>query len=81
MANPKGFRNCSFPLAEGSQVMVYSNQDQIILQLRQEIPTETNVLQPSFKLTVSLGHQKRWDWLLNCFRQPPANCRKRIQTQ
>jgi hypothetical protein len=54
MANPKGFRNRSFALDEGSQVMVYSNQDQIILQVRREIPTETNVLQPSFKVAVSL---------------------------
>jgi hypothetical protein len=54
MAIPKGFRNRSFPLEEGSQVMVYSNLGQIILQLRREIPTETNVLQPSFKVAVSL---------------------------
>ena len=50
----KGFRNRSFVLDECSQVMVYSNQDKIILQLRREIPTETNVLQPSFKVAVSL---------------------------
>ena len=30
MANPKGFRNRSFPLEEGCQVMVNSNQDQIL---------------------------------------------------
>jgi len=54
MTNPKGFRNRSFTLDEGGQVMVYSNPDQIILQLRREIPTETNVLQPSFKVAISL---------------------------
>ena len=54
MANPKGFRNRSFNLDEGSQVMVYSNQDQILIQLRREIPTETDVLKPSFKVAVSL---------------------------
>lgn len=54
MANPKGFRNRSFTLEEGGQVMVYSNQDQILLQLRREIPTETDVLKPSFKVAVSL---------------------------
>ena len=55
MASPKGFRNRSFTLEEGSQVMVYSNLEQIILQLRREIPTETDVLQPSFKVAVSLS--------------------------
>jgi len=54
MANPKGYRNRSFTLTEGSQLMVYSNQNQILLQLRREIPTETDVLQPSFKVAVSL---------------------------
>lgn len=54
MANPKGFRNRSFILEEGGQVMVYSNQDQILLQLRREIPTETDVLKPSFKVAVSM---------------------------
>jgi len=54
MANPKGLRNRSFPLEEGGHVMVYSNQDQILLQLRREIPTETDVLKPSFKVAVSL---------------------------
>lgn len=44
MASPKGFRNRSFILEEGSQVMVYSNQDQILIQLRREVPTETDVL-------------------------------------
>lgn len=54
MASPKGFRNRSIILEEGGQVMVYSNQDQILLQLRREIPTETDVLKPSFKVAVSL---------------------------
>jgi hypothetical protein len=54
MANPKGLRNRSYTLEEGGQVMVYSNQNQIFLQLRREIPTETDVLQPSFKVALSL---------------------------
>lgn len=54
MANPKGFRNRSLPLKQGGQVMVYSSQDEIYLQLRREIPTETDILQPSFKVAVSL---------------------------
>lgn len=54
MANPKGLRNRSLPLKQGGQVMVYSSQDQIYLQLRREIPTETDILQPSFKVAVSL---------------------------
>lgn len=55
MANPKGFRNRLFTLEEGGQVMVYSNQDQTLLQLRRDIPTETDVLKPSFKVAVSCG--------------------------
>ncbi len=54
MANPKGLRNRSYTLEGGGQVMVYSNQNQIFLQLRREIPTETDVLQPSFKVALSL---------------------------
>jgi hypothetical protein len=55
MANPKGLRNRSFGLGDGCQVMIYSSQNQIFLQLRREIPTETDVLQPSFKVAVSLS--------------------------
>jgi hypothetical protein len=54
MTNPKGLRSRSFPLVEGGQVMVYSGLDQILIQLRRDIPTETDVLQPSFKVAVSL---------------------------
>ena len=54
MANPKGLRNRSYTLEEGGQVMVYSNQNQIFLQLRRDISTETDVFKPSFKVAVSL---------------------------
>jgi hypothetical protein len=54
MTNPKGLRSRSFPLEGDGQVMVYSGQDQIFLQLRREVPTETDVLQPPFKVAVSL---------------------------
>ena len=54
MTNPKGLRNRSFTLDEGGQVMVYSNQTQILLQLRREIATEVDILQPSFKAAVAL---------------------------
>ena len=54
MANPKGYRNRSYNLEEGGQVMIYSNQNQVILQLRRETPTEADVLQPSFKVALSL---------------------------
>ena len=54
MANPKGLRNRPIALEEGGMVMVYSNPTQILLQSRRETPTETDVLQPSFKVALAL---------------------------
>lgn len=54
MATPKGLRNKSFNLSSGGQVMIYSNPDHIFLQLRKEIPTEADILNPSFKVALSL---------------------------
>jgi hypothetical protein len=54
MSNPKGIRNRSFTLTQGGQIMVYSSQNQIFLQLRHEILTQNDILQPSFKVALSL---------------------------
>lgn len=54
MTTPSGMRNRSFTLSSGEQVMVYSNTDQIILQLRREVPTVENILSPSFKVAVAI---------------------------
>jgi hypothetical protein len=54
MSTPKGMRNRSIPLQHGGQVQVYSNADHIYLQLRREVPTEQDILTPSFKIAVEL---------------------------
>jgi hypothetical protein len=41
-------------LASGEQVLLYSNMSQIVLQLRRQVPTEEDLLEPSFKVAVSL---------------------------
>ena len=54
MTTPKGTRARSIPLIEGGQVMVYSTPDRLVVQLRQEIPTATDLLRPSFKVALAL---------------------------
>jgi hypothetical protein len=54
MTAPTGTRTRSIPLTEGGQVMVYSTPDQLVLQLRLEIPTETDILRPSFKVALAI---------------------------
>ncbi len=41
-------------LGSGEQVLLYSNTSQIVLQLRRQVPTEEDLLEPSFKVAVSL---------------------------
>lgn len=54
MTNPKGMRTRAFKLAYTGQLHVYSDEQHLILQLRQSTPTEENVLMPSFKVAVQL---------------------------
>lgn len=58
MANPKGMRNRSIPLKEGGQVMIYSSSDQLVLQLRLDVPTEADILRPSFKTALELTYDE-----------------------
>jgi len=54
MTNPKGMRTRAFKLAHTGQLHVYSDEQHLILQLRQSMPTEEDVLMPSFKVAVQL---------------------------
>jgi hypothetical protein len=40
---------------EADMVMIYSNAQKIVLQLRHEVPTETDVLAPAFKAPIALS--------------------------
>jgi hypothetical protein len=54
MATPKGMRSRSIPLQNRDQVMIYSNEEEIFLQLRHEVPTEVDITAPSVKVGVAL---------------------------
>lgn len=56
-ANSKKNAQWANPLQNGGQVMVYSNADQLFLQLNHETPTESNILEPSFKIALVLTHE------------------------
>ena len=55
MSHPKGMRAWTRPVDTGAQVHVYSDDNQIILQLRRTIPTDEDALTPSFKVAVTLS--------------------------
>jgi len=55
MATPKGMRAVRFLTASGDAVHVYSNQERLVLQIRHEVPTETDLLDTAFKVAVELS--------------------------
>ncbi len=55
MSTPKGMTCRNFTLASRDQILLYHNAEQIIVQLRHQVPTEENVLGPSFKVAVDLS--------------------------
>jgi hypothetical protein len=55
MSTPKGMACRNFTLASRDQILLYHNEEQIIVQLRRQVPTEENVLSPSFKVAVDLS--------------------------
>ena len=55
MSTPKGMTCRNFTLACRDQVLLYHNAEHIIMQLRHQVPTEENVLNPSFKVAVELS--------------------------
>lgn len=54
MGTPKGMRCIPTQLVTGDLVLVYSTPSQILLQVRRQIPTEVDLLAPSFKIAVAL---------------------------
>ena len=54
MSTPKGMKCTPRTIAAGDRVLIYSDPTHIILQLRQ-VPTEEQILEPSFKVAVSLS--------------------------
>jgi hypothetical protein len=54
MAVPKGVRAIAFPAGTDSAVHVYSDADRVWLQLRRDVPTESSITDPSFKVALEL---------------------------
>ncbi len=55
MATPKGTRAQRFVTKSGDAIHVYSNAQEITVQLRHEVPTEVDVAATSFKASVVLS--------------------------
>ncbi len=55
MATPAGMRHKGFSLETGDKVCVYSDSTHILLQLRRDVPTQQDILAPSFKTAVELS--------------------------
>ena len=54
MSTPKGMKCVPKTLDNGDKVLVYSDTDHIVLQLRHSVATEEDMLAPSFKVAVPL---------------------------
>jgi len=54
MGAPPNMRRVTFRLENGDNVFVYSDATRILLQLRREVPTQQDILTPSFKVAVPL---------------------------
>jgi hypothetical protein len=54
MSTPKGTRCRKISLADDACIHVYSNDDQLVIQLRHSVATEVDILSPSFKVAVPL---------------------------
>ncbi len=54
MSTPKGMRCTPRDLKSGDKLHVYSDPNQIVLQLRHQVLTEENVLGNSFKVSTKL---------------------------
>lgn len=55
MATPKGLRAIQLSINDTDAVHVYSNKEQIWIQLRRQIPTERDIGSPSFKTAMCLS--------------------------
>jgi len=55
MSTPKGMKCVPRTLVTGDKVLIYSDANHIVLQLRHLVPTEEQLLEPSFKVGVQLS--------------------------
>src|SRR5216684_275686 len=55
MSTPKGMKCSNRKLTNGDRVLIYSDREQIVLQIRHQTPTEENLLDSSFKVAVALS--------------------------
>ena len=55
MSTPKGMKYVPRTLMTGDKVFVYSDADQIVLQVRHEVPSEESLLEPSVKVGIALS--------------------------
>lgn len=55
MSTPKGVKCSNRKVANGDRVLIYSDRERIVLQLRHQTPTEEDLLTPSFKVAVTLS--------------------------
>lgn len=55
MSTPKGMKCSNHKLMSGDRVLIYSDRERIVLQIRHQTPTEENLLDPSFKVAVALA--------------------------
>lgn len=60
MSTPKGMKCVPRTMGTGDKVLIYSDAAHIILQLRHQVPTEEQILEPSFKVAVSLTPAVTW---------------------
>lgn len=55
MATPKGMRCIKIPLNAGGNIHIYSNPENIVLQVRNNVPSQENLLTPSFKVAAEIS--------------------------
>lgn len=55
MSTPKGTKCTPQTLATGDKILIYSDADQIVLQMRHQVPAEEQLLEPLFKVAVALS--------------------------
>lgn len=55
MSTPKGMKCSHHKLTNGDSVLIYSDQERIVLQIPHQTPTEENLLDASFKVAVVLS--------------------------
>jgi hypothetical protein len=55
MSTPRGMKCIPRTLVSGDKVLIYSDAHHIVLQLRHLVPSEEQLLEPSFKVGVELS--------------------------